>query len=32
VYDVGENGSNYRIREIAEVVREGLGRKLDVNY
>jgi nucleoside-diphosphate-sugar epimerase len=32
VYNVGANVENYRIREIAEVVREELGRDLDVTY
>lgn len=32
VYNVGANDSNYRISEIAEVVREELDRDLDVTY
>jgi len=32
VYNVGSNDGNYRIAEIAEVVREELDRDLDVTY
>ncbi|WP_058364923.1 NAD-dependent epimerase/dehydratase family protein [Haloparvum sedimenti] len=32
VYNVGSNEGNYRIAEIAEVVREELDRELDVTY
>jgi len=32
VYNVGSNDANYRIAEIAEIVREELDRKLDVTY
>jgi len=32
VYNVGSNDSNYRIVEIAEIVREELDRELDVTY
>ncbi|OYR55428.1 NAD-dependent epimerase/dehydratase family protein [Halorubrum halodurans] len=32
VYNVGSNDANYRIREIAEVVREELDRELEVTY
>jgi nucleoside-diphosphate-sugar epimerase len=32
VYNVGANDANYRISEIAEIVREELDRELDVTY
>jgi nucleoside-diphosphate-sugar epimerase len=32
VYNVGSNDANYRISEIAEIVREELDRELDVTY
>ena len=32
VYNVGSNDANYRISEIAEIVREELGRDLKVTY
>jgi len=32
VYNVGTNAENYRIEEIAEVVREELGRDLEITY
>jgi len=32
VYNVGSNEENYRIAEIAEIVREELDRELDVTY
>jgi len=32
VYNVGSNDANYRISEIAEIVREELNRELDVTY
>ena len=32
VYNVGSNKGNYRISEIAEIVREELGRELDITY
>lgn len=32
VYNVGSNDANYRIAEIAEIVREQLDRDLDVTY
>jgi len=32
VYNVGSNDANYRIVEIAEIVREELDRELDVTY
>ena len=32
VYNVGSNDANYRIAEIAEIVREELDRELDVTY
>jgi nucleoside-diphosphate-sugar epimerase len=32
VYNIGSNDANYRISEIAEVVREELDRDLDVTY
>ncbi|MFB6232897.1 MAG: NAD-dependent epimerase/dehydratase family protein [Haloarculaceae archaeon] len=32
VYNVGANDENYRIEEIAEIVREELGRTLDITY
>lgn len=32
VYNVGANDANYRISEIAEIVREELNRELDVTY
>ncbi|MDB2283304.1 NAD-dependent epimerase/dehydratase family protein [Halorubrum ezzemoulense] len=32
VYNVGSNDANYRISEIAEIVREELGRDLEVTY
>ena len=32
VYNVGANDANYRISEIAEIVREELGRELEVTY
>ena len=32
VYNVGSNNANYRIAEIAEIVREELDRELDVTY
>ncbi|GAB7008087.1 NAD-dependent epimerase/dehydratase family protein [Halorubrum trueperi] len=32
VYNVGSNDANYRISEIAEIVREELDRDLDVTY
>ncbi|TKX52002.1 NAD(P)-dependent oxidoreductase, partial [Halorubrum sp. SP3] len=32
VYNVGSNDGNYRIAEIAEIVREELDRDLDVTY
>jgi nucleoside-diphosphate-sugar epimerase len=32
VYNVGSNNANYRIAEIAEIVREELNRELDVTY
>lgn len=32
VYNVGANDENYRIEEIAEVVRDELGRGLDITY
>ncbi|WP_435065107.1 NAD-dependent epimerase/dehydratase family protein [Halobaculum sp. EA56] len=32
VYNVGDNDANYRIEEIAEAVRDELGRDLDITY
>lgn len=32
VYNVGSNDENYRVSEVAEIVRDELGREIDVTY